>query len=146
MAVDSFSTAISEIKGQPYGKKTYGSAVSVPTRLAARQKLGSFFIHLCNHFRLKWRVFLCPWQENVSRKDRKISFLPSSTLAHWTHHKVSRKKKLGEIPFRMTRLVSFYHLCFQLTVPLNPSCVAKGSGVTLPRVLLPQPRRELPSS
>ena len=84
-----------------------------------------------------------PWQENVSRNDRKIS-LP---LVIGLTMKFHRKKKWGgEIPFRTGRLVSFpylLHLRFQPTATLSLP-VWQRSGVTVPRVLLPQPHRELP--
>lgn len=131
-------------KASHIGRKTYSSVVSVPSHLAALQNLGSFFIYLCNHFRLKWRVFLCPWQENVSRKDIKISFLPPSLHTHKIHHEVSQKKIGGNslLNGRSSFLFLSPPSLLLAHCPTNPSSVAKASGVTLPRLLLHQPRRE----
>lgn len=97
MAVDYSSAAVSDIKGQPHGRKTYGSVVSVPKHLAALQNLGSFFIYLHTHFSLKWRVFLCPWQENVSRKHRRSPSYPFLHLLTGLAEKFHRKSR-GEFP------------------------------------------------
>ena len=93
MTVDYFSTAISEIKGQPHGKKTQfccfcPQAFDCPTESRLLLK-----IYFCNHFRLKWRIFLCPWQENVSRNDIKTSLPLVIGLTMKFHRK--KKKKWG---------------------------------------------------
>lgn len=81
------------------GRK-HGSAVSVYSFDCPTESRFLLKIHFCNHFRLKWRTFLCPWLAKCQQKWHKISSLVIGLTM-----KFHRKKKWGN-SFRTGRLVS----------------------------------------